>query len=251
MRERERWIASMWMRREMVHYCFFLVPPREGERDGLLLLLLPLEEEDCSFCMKEMIASFSFTWDQGFASHMKAWNTGSFSSCYRLMGKQEQCEDDNVKIWQQADSSPQWINSCNNIICIFQYPTSKQHYLSIIHHNFFSLRKLGDARKINWWESKPGMSTAYGNFIGATLSNRHFQKQGNMSYLLPDSLLHLRTILKDQQQLYHDILHFADNEIQVPCFLHHIHVPSDSDTSWSSNPYLQRSKPWFFWPNFC
>ncbi|CAK9215114.1 unnamed protein product [Sphagnum jensenii] len=59
------------------------------------------------------------------------------------------------------------------------------------------------------------MSTAYGNFIGATMSNRHFQKQGNMSYLLPDSLLHLRTILKDQQQLYHDILHFADNEIQV------------------------------------
>ncbi|KAH8932310.1 hypothetical protein BDL97_19G064600 [Sphagnum fallax] len=59
------------------------------------------------------------------------------------------------------------------------------------------------------------MSTAYGNFIGATLSNRHFQKQGNMSYLLPDSLLHLRTILKDQQQLYHDILHFADNEIQL------------------------------------
>jgi hypothetical protein len=92
------------------------------------------------------------------------------------MGKQEQCEDDNVKRWQQADSSPQWINSCNNIICIFQYPTSKQHYLSIIHHNFFSLRKLGDARKMNWRESKPGMSTAYGNFIGATLSNRYFQK---------------------------------------------------------------------------
>ncbi|CAM6042049.1 unnamed protein product [Sphagnum compactum] len=59
------------------------------------------------------------------------------------------------------------------------------------------------------------MSTAYGNFIGATLSNRHFQKQGNMSYLLLHSLLHLRTILKHPQQLYHDILHFADNDIQL------------------------------------
>jgi hypothetical protein len=36
-----------------------------------------------------------------------------------------------------------------------------------------------------------------------------------MSYLLLHTLLHLRTILKDQQQLYHDILHFADNDIQL------------------------------------
>ncbi len=60
---------------------FFLVPPWERKRDGLLLLLLllllPHEDKDCMFCTKNMIVFFAFTWDQGFVSHMKAWNTGS------------------------------------------------------------------------------------------------------------------------------------------------------------------------------
>ncbi len=113
---------------------------------------------------------------------------------------------------------------------VFQYPTSKQHYLlSIIYHTFSSFKKLGDAGKMKWWESKPRMNIAYRNFIAIVLSNKKIQKQGNMSYPLLHNLFHFRTILKDQQHLYHHILHFVENDIQVPCFLHHIHVSNDFD----------------------
>ncbi len=65
--------------------CF---PKWKKEKDGLLLLLLlPHEEKDYKFHMKDMIASFVFTWDQGFVSHMKVWSIRSYCSCYILMGK--------------------------------------------------------------------------------------------------------------------------------------------------------------------
>ncbi len=121
--------------------CFHVNEKRDGpllffsnstkkEKNGLLLLLLlPHEEKDYKFCIKDMIVSFAFTWDQGFVSHMKVWNIGSYCSCYRLMGKQEQCEDDNVKIWQHVDSSLSGSIATTIACTSSQYPTSKQHYL--------------------------------------------------------------------------------------------------------------------------
>ncbi len=79
--EKGRWIASMWMKREMVHYFIFFVPPWERKRDGLLLLLLllllPHEDKDCKFCMKNMIISFCFHMRPRICLPHKAWNTRS------------------------------------------------------------------------------------------------------------------------------------------------------------------------------
>lgn len=57
----------------------FLVPPWERKRDGLfiLLLLLPHEDEDCKFCMKDMIISFCFHMRPRICFPHKAWNTRS------------------------------------------------------------------------------------------------------------------------------------------------------------------------------
>jgi hypothetical protein len=70
MREKHGLLPCEWEERWSIIAFFWF--HHERERDGLLLLLLPHEEEDCSFFMKEMIASFAFTWDQGFVSHASA-----------------------------------------------------------------------------------------------------------------------------------------------------------------------------------
>jgi len=82
----------------------------------------------------------------------------------------------------------------------------------------FLLENLGMLGKMKWWESKPRMNISYRNFIATVLSNKKIQKQGNVSYPLLHNLFHFRTILKDQQHPYHHILHFVDNDIQVPTF---------------------------------